>query len=240
MPSLPAPAPSPTPDPTPAAPRAQPDLAARLRGFGPLGLLAFLVVLLATLYSALFGALAALVWAWVSRTPWRELGFVRPKSWARTVLGGVVIGVAFKLAMKSLVMPLLGAPAMNQHYHYLEGNTGAIPGMILAVLIGAGFGEEVLMRGYLFERLGRLLGRSAAATTAIVLITSALFAAAHYPEQGMPGVQQAAVTGLVIATLYARTRTLPFVLLVHAAFDLTALVLIYNGLETRVAHWFFR
>ena len=232
MPPLPAPA--------PAAPPARPDLAARLRGWGPLGLLAFLVVLLATVSSALFGALLVLVWAWVSRTPWRELGFVRPRSWPRTVLGGIAIGVVFKLAMKSLVMPLLGAPAMNQRYHYLEGNLGAIPGMVLAVLIGAGFGEELLMRGYLFERLGRLLGRSAVATAAIVLVTSALFAAAHYPEQGVPGVQQAAVTGLVIATLFARTRSLPFVMIVHAAFDLTALYLIYRGLETGVAHWFFK
>ena len=32
-----------------------------------------------------FGAILALLWVRWSRTPWREVGFVRPKSWVRTV-----------------------------------------------------------------------------------------------------------------------------------------------------------
>ncbi|TMA33009.1 MAG: CPBP family intramembrane metalloprotease, partial [Deltaproteobacteria bacterium] len=56
--------------------------------------------------------------------------------------------------MKAVVMPLFGAPAINPAYHYLAGNTAALPGMILAVIFGAGFGEEIFFRGYLFERLG--------------------------------------------------------------------------------------
>jgi len=36
------------------------------------------------------------------------------------------------------------------------------------------------------------------------------------------------------------TRVLPLVMIVHAAFDLAAAILIYRGLETRMAHLFFR
>ena len=98
----------------------------------------------------------------------------------------------------------------------------------------------MLFRGYLFERAGRLLGRSRAADVATVIVTSALFAAAHWTTQGLPGVEQALVTGLAFGALYARTRGLPLVMIVHAAFDLTAAYMIYHRLETGVAHWFFR
>jgi hypothetical protein len=214
--------------------------AARLRGAGPLGWLSFLVIFAGSLVTALLGALLVLGWAALSSTPWRDLGFVRPRRWWLTVLAGVALGVAFKLAMKSIVMPLLGAPPLNPAYGYVAGNRAAFHELVLTILIGAGFGEEVLYRGYLFERLGRLLGRGGPATLATVIVTSLLFAAAHYTSQGMPGVQQALVTGLVFGALYARTRALPLVMIVHAAFDLAAAYLIYHRLETTVAHWFFR
>jgi membrane protease YdiL (CAAX protease family) len=212
----------------------------RLRGFGPWGLLSFVVLALASLLHSGVGALLVLVWAAVSGTPWRELGFVRPQRWSRTVLTGVVAGAAFKLAMKSVVMPLFGAPPINPAYHYLAGDRAAVPGFVFVLLFQAGFGEETVYRGYLFERLRRLLGSSPAAKLAIVLVTSALFAAAHYPGQGLPGVQQAAFTGLTFGTLYMVTGELPLIMILHAAFDLMAYALIYFGLETTVAQWFFR
>src|SRR6185503_9412864 len=212
---------------------------ARPRWPWPLDALAFLVIVAGSLFGALFGALLVLGWAALSGTPWRDLGFVCPRRWPLTVLAGVAVGVAFKLAMKSIVMPLLGAPPVNQAYHYVEGNSAAFHKLVVTILVGAAFGEEVLFRGYLFERLGRLLGRGRAASVTGVVVTSGLFAAAHYGGQGLPGVEQALVTGLVFGGVYARTRALPFVMIVHGAFDLAAAYLIYHGLETTVAHWFF-
>ena len=71
------------------------------------------------------------------------------------------------------------------------------------------------------------------------LSTSALFALAHDPDQGLPGVEQAAVTGLVFGTIYAVTRRLWLPMVAHAALDLTALALIYSGWESAVAHFLF-
>jgi membrane protease YdiL (CAAX protease family) len=134
--------------------------ARQLRGFGPLGLLAIVIVLGGGFVVTVLGTALALGWVWLSRTPWRDMGFVRPKSWVRTVIIGCVFGVAFKLVMKAIVMPLLGGPAINPAYHYLAGNSAALPGMLFVVIVGAGFGEEILFRGYMFERLGTLLGSS--------------------------------------------------------------------------------
>ena len=38
-----------------------------------------------------------------------RIGYVRPKSWVRTIAVGIVFGIAFKFLMKAIVMPLLGA-----------------------------------------------------------------------------------------------------------------------------------
>src|SRR5436305_13406860 len=97
-------------------------VAARLRGFGPLGILAILLILAGNFLFAPLSAVLVLVWVWLSRTPWCAIGYVRPKSWAGSVVIGVAFGCLFKFLMKALVMPLLGAPALNQAYHYLAGN----------------------------------------------------------------------------------------------------------------------
>jgi membrane protease YdiL (CAAX protease family) len=78
-------------------------------------------------------AILVQVWVRLSRTPWREIGYVR-------------------------LMPLLGADPINQAYHYLVGNRAALPGALYAMIVGAGLGEETVFRGYLFERFGKLFG----------------------------------------------------------------------------------
>lgn len=208
-----------------------------LRGFGPLGIAAILVILGGNFLFPPLSALLVLAWASASETPWPELGFVRPKSWTKSILIGIAFGALFKLVMKALVMPLLGAPPINARYHYLAGNTAALPGMVLTLIIVAGFGEETVYRGYMFERLGKLLGNARRAKLAIVLITTTLFAAAHYPDQGIPGVEQAVFTGLAFGGIYAVTGELFMLMVAHAAFDLVALALIYWNLEAKVLLW---
>jgi membrane protease YdiL (CAAX protease family) len=214
-------------------------IAASLRGFGPIGIGAILVILAGNLLVAPLSAVLVLLWVQRSRTPWRAIGYVRPESWLRTVAIGMALGVVFKLLMKAILMPLLGAPPINPAYHYLVGNTAALPGMLLAVIVVAGWGEETVFRGFLFERLGKLFGSSVWAMTIIVLLTSAWFGLAHYPEQGLAGVQQATVVGLVFGTIFAITGRIFMLMVAHAAFDVTAVALIYWNLESKVAHLVF-
>jgi membrane protease YdiL (CAAX protease family) len=137
--------------------------------------------------------------------------------------------------MKALVMPLLGAPLVNPAYHHLAGNSAALPGMLYLILVGAGFGEETYFRGYLFERLGKLLGTGPGAKAAIVLVTSIWFGLAHLPEQGLAGMQQAIIVGLVFGAVYAVIGRLWLLIFAHAAFDLAALAIIYWDVEAQVA-----
>ncbi len=224
---------------TPAAAAPDDRLAAALRGFGPVGLLAIIVIFLGNALVVPLTALLVLAWAWRSRTPWRDIGLAAPRRWLAAIVAGLAFGIAFKLIMKALVMPLLGAPPVNAAYHYLAGNSGALPGALYMIVIGAGFGEEIFFRGYLFERLGRLLGPGTGAKAAIVGVTSILFGAAHLADQGIPGAQQAFIVGLVFGGVYAATGRLWLPIFAHIGFDLAALAIIYRDVETEVARLVF-
>jgi membrane protease YdiL (CAAX protease family) len=164
---------------------------------------------------------------------------VRPKNWAVTLAVGLAFGIAFKFLMKTIVMPLLGADPVNEAYHFLAGNRAMLPAAVWA-MTNAGFAEETVFRGYFFERLGRLIGSSLGAKTAIVLLTSAVFASGHYAVQGLAGVEQATITGLAFGTIFAITGRIWTVMFAHTAFDLTALAIIYWNLESKVAHLVFK
>jgi hypothetical protein len=215
-------------------------LAARLRGFGLLGIVAMLIILGGNFLFTPLSGILVLVWAWISRTPWRDLGLVRPHSWLRTVALGIIFGVALKFAMKSIVMPLLGAPPINGPFHFLAHNPAEIPAMLYIIVIGAGFGEEMIFRGWAFERFGKLLGQAWWAKAIAVLITSAWFGQAHYGLQGMVGVQNATIVGLVFGITFAVTGRLFTLMIAHVAFDLAAYAMIYWDFETTVAHFFFK
>jgi membrane protease YdiL (CAAX protease family) len=214
-------------------------LARDLRGFGPIGILSILLILLGNLLFLPLSAVLVMVWAWRSDTPWSAIGLVRPRSWARTVTLGVVIGATLKLVLKSLVLPLFHVDPINHAFHRLVGNPALVPFMLYQLVIGAGFGEEVVFRGWMFERLGAVLGGSRAARLAIVLITSLVFGAAHLHDQGLPGAGQAVITGIVFSAMYLATGSLALPMVAHASFDLVAYAIIYWNLETRVAHLVF-
>src|SRR5262249_7856273 len=153
-------------------------------------------------------ALLAVVWVYLSRTPWHEIGYVREKNWGASIAIGVAFGAAFKLVMKVIVMPLLGAPAVIQTFQGFVHNRAAIPLAVLAILIGGGWGEETLFRGWAFERLGKVFGTKRTAKTAIVVITSVWFGFAHYHVLGTPGTEQAMIVGFAFAVIFACTGRL--------------------------------
>jgi membrane protease YdiL (CAAX protease family) len=77
----------------------------------------------------------------------------------------------------------------------------ALAGIAFIVIAGGGLGEETAFRGFLFDRLGKMLGHGVPAKICIVLITSAVFAAFHFLDQGIAGVEQAVFTGLIFGSI---------------------------------------
>jgi membrane protease YdiL (CAAX protease family) len=207
------------------------DWRAKLAGTGPVGVSGVLVVSLGMiLLTPIIGSILVLIWARVARVPFSEIGFVRPPSWLRSVVYGVLLGVGLKLVMKALVLPALGVEAVNQQFHFVQGNPQAALGLAAYGLVAA-FTEETFFRGYLFERIGARLGKEWLGATAAVLISSAVFGILHF-QQGRLGITNATIVGLVSGGVYLANKRRLFLLMVaHATFDIASFVIIYLGLE---------
>lgn len=219
-------------------------LAKNLRGFGPAGILSMAsTFLIGTLVIARIAipvsSLLVLLWVKLSKTPWPAIGFVRPHSWTKTILSGLFFGITFKLFSKSILMPVLGAGPVNLLYQHLAGNTPLLPFAAWTMVV-TGLAEEIVFRGFAFERLFCLLGKGNGRKVVIVGFTSLLFGLVHLPQQGYDGALHAVSMGVVFGTVYAAAGRLFLLMVAHAAYNLTALALIYWQLERDVALFFFR
>lgn len=207
---------------------------AGLAGTGPLGILGVVVVLLAMLLlSPVIGSIFVLLWARLARVPYSEIGFARPPSWLRSLLYGIVLGIALKLVLKALVLPLLGVEAVNRQFHSVQGNPTAALGWSAYALVAA-FGEETFFRGYLFERIGAWLGKERLGATVAVVVSSALFGILHF-QQGVLGITNATLVGVVSGVIYlVNERRLFLLMVLHATFDIVSMAIIYYGLEQTI------
>ncbi len=213
-------------------------LSQQLRGFGPVGIGALILVILGNGLFVPLSAILVLVWAHLSNTPVSDLGLRRPLHPIRDVAVGLVVGIAFKLLFKSVIMPVLGAPPTNPYFAYITGNTQALFALAAVIVVGAGFGEELVFRGFLFERIRSALPRSDYGATVALVFSSLVFGAVHIPSQGIYGAEQATLFGLILGAVYLRSKSLLLPMLIHASFDLTAALLIYFGVEPVVSTFF--
>lgn len=215
-------------------------VAARLKGFGALGIVAFVLIVVAALAAPFIAAIFILIWAWLSYTPVAEIGLKRPKSWVSAILIGAICGVALKLVLKSVVLPYLGAPETNAAFQFLRGNTQEFLTWIPQLIVLVGFSEELLFRGYLLNRLMLIFGQSAGSKVLVMLISAFLFGIAHWSMQSFWGSLQAAIVGVVFASAYLLNgQRLWSLIAAHAAFDIFAFWIIYAGLEEKFAHLVF-
>lgn len=210
------------------------DWRGRLAGFGPLGILAFILIFAGSISISPIGAIFILIWARLARIPYSDLGFVRPQSWLGGLAFGIILGVGLKLLMKAAVLPLLGVDAVNERFHFVVGNPQVALALAAYAIIGAGFGEETFARGYLFERIGAWLGRTWFGAAAALILSTMLFGTLHF-LQGAGGVVNATIVGFVFGTVYLLNRRRLWTLMVaHASFDLASLAIIYFDLEQKV------
>jgi membrane protease YdiL (CAAX protease family) len=94
----------------------------------------------------------------------------------------------------------------------------------------AGFGEEMLFRGFFLTRLEGLLGKTRLALMLAVVLQAMLFGLSHY-KQGPSGILVTGMIGLVFGTFYARGRNLWPLIIAHGLMDAVSLVGLYAGVK---------
>ena len=177
----------------------------------------------------------ALGWASlrVRRVGWRGVGFALPEGWPRAVVLGAAAGIFFEILSSFVVEPglarLFGKTADLSDFRPLVGNARLLLVVLAANWTLAAFGEELVYRGYLMNRVAGFAGGTTRAWVASLVAVSALFGWGHV-DQGLTGQVQAAFDGLVLGLLYlGRRRNLLVPIVSHGVSNSLAFVLIYFG-----------
>jgi len=105
----------------------------------------------------------------------------------------------------------------------LDQQVGSGPGAFLALVVLAPLGEEYICRGVLFGSLRQRYG-----TTVAVVLSALFFGILHVHPVA---VINATMMGLVLAFVYAISRTLWAPILLHAANNLTAYLFLLYGYD---------
>jgi len=191
---------------------------------------AFRLISAALVYLFVIGWLSL----WLRKSSWRQLGLSGPISWLRTIGIGALVGLLYQAVSIWLIAPLLqrlaNEPLDLSQVAAVHNN---IPLLIFWLTISwttAAFGEEMVFRGYLLNRVADLLGHNRVGWVIGLIGSSALFGIGH-AYQGITGILDTFLFSCVIATLYlAGRRNIWLPVIAHGVYDTAAFVLIFLGL----------
>jgi membrane protease YdiL (CAAX protease family) len=167
---------------------------------------------------------------------WRDVGLRRPASWPKTIGLAVLIGVSYQFLDIFLISPLLERltrqPIDLSQFSMLQGSLPALIIFLVLTWTEAAFIEEMFFRGYLYNRLTDLFGKKLIGMAVALILSSLAFGAAH-AYQGITGVADTFLAGLVLGLLYLLSgENLWLPILTHGIVDMIGFILVYLGLFT--------
>lgn len=130
-------------------------------------------------------------------------------------VGGAISNLTYALVTQRSLVDFV-----KEREEFLGGVSDIPLWLIFTLSIFVGIYEEILFRGFVLTRL-RALSRGILWP---VVISSVIFGSLHF-TQGIMGMCQTTVVGLVLATVAARSRSLWPCMIAHALIDSTSLVL---------------
>jgi uncharacterized protein len=176
-----------------------------------------------------------LVIAWISlrlrQLGWRDVGFRLFRNWRTTLVIGVAAGFAIELLELLCTQPLLvritGQMPDLSAFDRVAGNVRWLMLSLALTWTLFAFGEELVFRGYLMDRIAGLLGRSRRGWSVALLTASLFFGLSHF-RQGITGVTENFLDGVILGALYLRLgRNLAVPIVAHGVTDTIDLVLLF-------------
>jgi uncharacterized protein len=171
---------------------------------------------------------------WARQVGWRRIGLTRYRSWTVTIVLGVACGIlmeAFQLfASQPFLVWLTGQSPDLSEFESLRGNIALTLAGIGLVWVLAAFGEEMVYRGYLMNRVADLGNRTTLAWVASLVLVNIVFGFAH-SYQGVTGIIDEGFMGLLLGLMYlGMGRNLAVPIVAHGVQDTIDAVLIYLGM----------
>jgi CAAX protease family protein len=182
-----------------------------------------------TPYLLLFGWLSLRV----RKLRWRAVGLKRFRNWKITVALGVAAGLLLESFELFVSQPLLVTYLHKQPdleiFRQLNGNLKITLLFVALAWALAAFGEEMVYRGYLMNRVADLLNRTRTAWVISLIVVHLGFGLAH-AYQGWTGIIDEGLMGLLLGIIYLRTgRNLSVPIIAHGIGDTIDFILIFLG-----------
>lgn len=167
---------------------------------------------------------------------WKDFGLgFKSISWKGVMKVFLLSLLVFVLAVAgfiigSIIMAnITGIPesANMSGYDYLKDNIGMLLLTLGGVYIVSSFGEEVIYRAFLINRISELGQETKKTTIIAVILSSIIFGLVHY-EWGPMGIVQTGFMGLALGICYVKfKKKLWILILAHAYMDTILMVQMY-------------
>jgi membrane protease YdiL (CAAX protease family) len=165
---------------------------------------------------------------------WRDVGLKRPDKWLPTIGLALLVGVGYQLLDTLVISPILqsltGKSVDLSQFSFLKGSLPALLLFLIITWTEAAFIEEMFFRGYFFNRLTDFTGKGRTGVIIALVIGSLIFGVAH-AYQGITGVLDTVLAGLVLGLLYLFVRrNLWLPILTHGILDTIGFIILFTGL----------
>ena len=142
----------------------------------------------------------------------------------------LVIALAGFILGSIIMANITGIPegsADMSSYDYLKDNVGMLILTLVGVYIVSSFGEEVIYRGFLINRISQIGMNTKKAQLVAVILSSLIFGFVHY-DWGPMGVGQTTFMGLALGICYLKLKKRLWILiLAHSYMDTILMVQMY-------------
>ncbi|MGH9906801.1 MAG: CPBP family intramembrane glutamic endopeptidase [Pyrinomonadaceae bacterium] len=162
---------------------------------------------------------------------WRDVGLSLFRNWKATIGFGILGGLFTEpfewVVTQPLLVRLTGVQPNLEDLRVLTGNLWLTLIVVVLAWVQAGFGEEMVFRGYLMNRVADLGNHQRVAWIVSLILVSTLFAFAH-TYQGITGVIENGIAGLILGGMYLMCgRNLSVPIIAHSIGDTVSVILIY-------------
>jgi CAAX protease family protein len=154
-----------------------------------------------------------------------DIGLKQPENWWRTIIIGLVAAALVFVAM--YISEKAGFRRDLSRFKDAKGNLELTVYGVFYALIGAGFYEEFMFRGFLMQSVAMLFGGSRQAWIVACVVQGALFGAGHAYQNPL-GIAITGTLGVCLGLLvFASGRNLWPAIIGHGLFDASRFVLFY-------------
>jgi membrane protease YdiL (CAAX protease family) len=164
--------------------------------------------------------------SWLKKVGWSDFGLNRPESWSKTIKMALFAMLIVQI-VGTLQFTLSDSPPDYSSYEQAL-TPWRLLGWIVISWTTAGFGEEIIWRGFFMKQIARLFDEQKRSSWVIGLVlTSVGFGLVHY-HQGPGGMLGTGFVGLVYGIVYLLSgRNLWVTIIAHGLTGTSSFILLY-------------